>query len=188
MVETGVIHGRFQILHLKHMEYLLAAKMRCKKLFIGITHSDIISFASTSELDTHGTTKRDNPLTYFERFEMIQGALEDFGVKREEYEIIPFPITNPDILLQYSPKDAAYYMSVCGPWDEERLRILKSLDLNTEVLWTKSSEEKGITGAQIRQLIADGEDWKQYVPKTVSEYICEHEVEERIRSLNYLYD
>ena len=24
MVDVGVIHGRFQILHLKHMEYLLA--------------------------------------------------------------------------------------------------------------------------------------------------------------------
>lgn len=24
--KTGVIHGRFQCLHLKHMEYLLAAK------------------------------------------------------------------------------------------------------------------------------------------------------------------
>ena len=39
MVETGVIHGRFQIFHLKHMEYLLAAKMRCKKLFIGHKNS-----------------------------------------------------------------------------------------------------------------------------------------------------
>ena len=41
MTETGVIHGRFQILHLKHMEYILAAKMRCKKLYIGITNPGI---------------------------------------------------------------------------------------------------------------------------------------------------
>ena len=31
MIETGVINGRFQVLHLKHMEYILAAKMRCNK-------------------------------------------------------------------------------------------------------------------------------------------------------------
>ena len=98
MVETGVIHGRFQIFHLKHMEYLLAAKMRCKKLFIGITHPDISSFAATSDLDQHGTTRRDNPLTYFERLEMIEGALADFGVGREEYEIIPFPISHPELI------------------------------------------------------------------------------------------
>ena len=40
MIETGVINGRFQVLHLKHMEYILAAKMRCNKLYIGISNPD----------------------------------------------------------------------------------------------------------------------------------------------------
>lgn len=188
MVETGVIHGRFQIFHLKHMEYLLAAKMRCKKLYIGITHSDIVAFAATSDLDQHGTTKRDNPLTFFERFEMIQGALADFGVTREEYEIVPFPISQPDLIPQYIPKDAVHFMSICSDWDEERLQILERLGLNIEILWRKSPEEKGITGTEVRKLIAEEKDWKQYVPKTVSEYITGHEIENRIRSLNYLYE
>lgn len=187
MVETGVIHGRFQILHLKHMEYLLAAKMRCRKLYIGITHSDIVSFAATSELDLHGVTKRDNPLTYFERFEIVKGAMEDFGVKREEFEIIPFPVSQPELLLQYAPKEAVYYMSICSDWDEERYEMLKKLGVETEVLWRKEPEEKGITGTEVRKLIAEEKEWQQYVPKTVSEYITKHEIEKRIRSLNYLY-
>lgn len=187
MVETGVMHGRFQIFHLKHMEYLLAAKMRCKKLFIGITHSDIEVFAATSGLDIHGTTKRDNPLTYFERFEMIQEALLDFGVGRDEYEIIPFPISRPDLLLQYVPKAAAYYMSICCEWDEERCRILEELGLQTEVLWRKSEEERGITGTEVRRLIIEEKDWKQYVPKTVCEYIERNEIDKRIRSLSKLF-
>ncbi|HCR83453.1 MAG TPA: nicotinate-nucleotide adenylyltransferase, partial [Lachnospiraceae bacterium] len=70
--------------------------------------------------DLHGTTKRDNPLTYFERLEMIQGALTDFGVKREEYEMIPFPVSQPDLITQYAPRDAVYFMSICSEWDEER--------------------------------------------------------------------
>ena len=40
MIDIGVVHGRFQPLHLKHMEYILAAKMRCRKLYIGITNPD----------------------------------------------------------------------------------------------------------------------------------------------------
>ena len=36
MIDIGVVHGRFQPLHLKHMEYILAAKMRCRKLIICI--------------------------------------------------------------------------------------------------------------------------------------------------------
>ena len=176
MVEAGVIHGRFQILHLKHMEYILAAKMRCRKLYIGVTHSDIVSFAATSVNDLHGTTKRDNPLTFFERFEMIQEALKDFGVGREEYEIIPFPVSQPDLILQYAPKDAVYYMS------------LQKLGVETEVLWRKGQDERGITGSEVRKLIAEEKEWQQYVPKTVSEYITKHGIEERIRGVNYLYD
>ena len=57
MVDKGVVYGRFQILHLKHMEYLLAAKMRCRRLYVGITHPDITAYAATSALDVHGTTR-----------------------------------------------------------------------------------------------------------------------------------
>ena len=45
---TGVVHGRFQVLHLKQMEYILAAKMRCQTLYIGITHPDIAAYPATS--------------------------------------------------------------------------------------------------------------------------------------------
>lgn len=188
MIETGVIHGRFQIVHLKHMEYLLAAKMRCKKLFIGITHPDITAFGATSELDIHGITKRDNPLTYFERFQMIQEALLDFGVTREEYEIIPFPISQPELIKQYAPSDATYFMSVCSDWDAERCRILDNMGLKVEVLWERAADERGITGTEIRELIAEEKEWKPYVPKRVGEYMEVHGIENRIRELNYQFE
>nr|WP_294493397.1 nicotinate-nucleotide adenylyltransferase [uncultured Mediterraneibacter sp.] len=187
MTETGVIHGRFQVLHLKHMEYLLAAKMRCKMLYVGITHPDISAYPASSPLDEHGTTKTDNPLTYIERYEMLRDALLDFGVKREEFEIIPFPISSPDILIQYAPKDAVYYMSICGAWDEEKYQILRSLDLNVEVLWRRTDEEKGITGTRLRGMIAREEDWQQHMPRTAAEYLTEHGIDQRIRQMYYTY-
>lgn len=187
MVETGVIFGRYQIFHLKHMEGVLAAKMRCNKLYIGITHPDIVAYAATSPLDVNGVTKRENPLTYFERMEMIQSALRDFGVKRKEFEIIPFPISQPDLITQYAPKDATYYMSLCTPWDEEKYRILQSQGLKTEVLWRRNPEEMGITGKIIRELITEDKEWQQHVPRSVAEYLIEHGLDRRIRELNYLY-
>lgn len=185
MVERGVIHGRFQVLHLKHMEYLLAAKMRCKVLYIGITHPDIISYPATSPQDVHGATERDNPLSFIERYEMIKEALLEFGVKREEFEIIPFPVSRPEILMQYAPEDAVYYMSICGEWDKEKYEILKSQGLNVEILWERYGEERGITGTQLRETIAADGDWKQYVPKAAAEYIETHGIDERIRKLYY---
>ena len=38
---VGVIHGRFQMLHYGHMEYLLAGKERCERLIIGISNPDV---------------------------------------------------------------------------------------------------------------------------------------------------
>ncbi len=185
MVERGVIHGRFQMLHLKHMEYLLAAKMRCKILYIGITHPDIISYPATSPQDVHGITGRDNPLTYVERYEMIKNALLEFGVKREEFEIIPFPVSRPEILMQYAPEDAVHYMGICGKWDEEKYEILKEHGLDVEILWERSEEERGITGTQLRDMIAEDGDWKQHMPKAAAEYIESHGIDKRIRKLYY---
>jgi nicotinamide mononucleotide adenylyltransferase len=183
MTERGVVHGRFQGLHLKHMEYLLAAKMRCRLLYVGITHPDIFACPAASPLDVHGTLVRDNPLAYIERYEMIRDSLLEFGVKREEFEIIPFPVDRPDVLAQYAPADAVYYMSICGEWDREKEKILSSLGLKTEILWERDPEEKGITGTELRALIAGDGSWRQYMPKTAAEYLTEHGLDERIKNL-----
>ena len=183
MTERGVVHGRFQGLHLKHMEYLLAAKMRCRLLYVGITHPDIFACPAASPLDVHGTLVRDNPLAYIERYEMIRDSLLEFGVKREEFEIIPFPVDRPDVLAQYAPADAVYYMSICGEWDREKEKILSSLGLKTEILWERDPEEKGITGTELRALIAGDGSWRQYMPKAAAEYLTEHGQDERIKNL-----
>lgn len=183
MTERGVVHGRFQGLHLKHMEYLLAAKMRCRYLYVGITHPDIFACPAASPLDVHGTLVRDNPLAYIERYEMIRDSLLEFGVKREEFEIIPFPVDRPDVLAQYAPADAVYYMSICGEWDREKEKILSSLGLKTEILWERDTEEKGITGTELRALIAGDGSWRQYMPKAAAEYLTEHGLDERIKNL-----
>ena len=182
MVEKGVIHGRFQIFHMKHMEYVLAAKMHCSKLYIGISHPDN-TFSATSALDIHGTTCRDNPMTYFERYEMIQGALLDFGVKREEYEILPFPINRPEYISQYVPKDAVHYIGVYDEWGEERVRMLQALGMQVEVLWRRTEKERGVVSTDVRSCIEKKEDWRRLVPKSVYEYITTHGIDQRIREL-----
>lgn len=185
MVDRGMINGRFQVFHLKHMEYLLAAKMRCKLLYIGITHPDISAYAATSANDLHGTLKRDNPMTYMERYEMIKEALLEFGVKREEFEIVPFPISCVDVLPQYLPEHVTHFMSICGPWDKEKCEILRNQGLDVEILWQRYGEERGITGKEIRDLIADDQEWRQYVPKSVAEYMESRKIDKRIRRLYY---
>lgn len=179
MIETGVANARFQVLHLKHMEYLLAAKMRCRKLYIGITNPDP-SYVRESVNDEERSTESANPLTYFERYEMIKGAMKEFGVPENEFDVIPFPINRPEYILQYAPKDAVYYLGICDGWDEEKYKILIGLGLKVEVLWRRTLEEKGVTGAWIRSCIATNQEWAHLVPKSVYEYITENGLDKRI--------
>ena len=60
--------------------------------------------------DINRSAKSANPLTYFERYEMIRGAMQEFRVPESEYDVIPFPISCPEYILQYAPKEAVYYM------------------------------------------------------------------------------
>lgn len=181
MTETGVVNARFQIPHLKHIEYVLAAKMRCRKLYIGITNPDPSCVRETVN-DEIRSTPEANPLTYLERFEMIKASMEEFGVPRSDYEIVPFPIHRPEYITQYTPADAVYYLGICDGWDEEKLKILKGLGLETEVLWRRTGEECGVTGTWIRSCIATGEEWEHLVPRCVYQYIREHGIDKRIKS------
>ena len=91
MTRTGIVNGRFQVLHLKHMEYILAAKMRCDNIYRD--HESGWSAHAGYVHDENRGTKAGNPLTYFERCEMIRGAMEEFNVPAKEYDFIPFPIS-----------------------------------------------------------------------------------------------
>lgn len=185
MTRTGIVNGRFQVLHLKHIEYILAAKMRCDKLYIGITNPDGAHTRDTVHDENRGT-KAGNPLTYFERCEMIRGAMEEFNVPAKEYDFIPFPISMPEYIAQYTPKEAVYYVGMFDAWDEEKYKILRSLDLDVNILWRKTEEEKGITGSKVRELIATDQEWKQFVPKSVYHYLTENELDKRVKRLELM--
>lgn len=185
MVETGVVHGRFQVMHLKHMEYILAAKMRCNKLYIGLTNPDRLH-TRESVNDINRSEPSANPLSYYERYQMIRGAMREFNVSENEYDIIPFPISCPEYILQYAPKDAVYYMGMYDEWDEEKYKILRSLGLNIDVLWHKTLEEKGITGSWVRSCIATDQEWAHLVPKSVYRFLTENGLDKKIKRLEMM--
>ena len=178
----GVIHGRFQGLHHGHIEYLLAGKNRCERLIIGITNylcnekNDRIS-----KMDSHRLNKNANPFTYFERMEMIRLAMLENKISESEFTIVPFPIEHPNLISNFAPKDATYYITIYDNWGKEKLKMLKDLGLNVEVMWERSQTEKPISGSLVREKILLKEDWEQLVPKSVADYIKSHGLENSIK-------
>lgn len=182
--EIGVIHGRFQMLHKGHMEYLLAGKERCRHLVIGICNPDK-GLTKYSDANPHRSLLLSNPLTYFERFQMIKGSLLESDVLLEEFDIVPFPINYPELLPNYAPQDAKYYMTIYDQWSMEKKSSLEALGCRVEVMWQRTNEQKFTSGTEVRRRIISGEPWKQLVPNFVYHYVKENGIDMRIRQMAF---
>ena len=180
MTDLGVIHGRFQVLHNDHMKYLLAGKVRCKHLIIGITNPDpsLVRQDSTDEARSQAAA---NPLTYYERYVMIREAMLDVEIDHLDFSIVPLPINVPELFKYYVPTDARFFLTIYDDWGRRKLEIMRTLGLKTEVMWERSPEEKGITSSQVRDLMNNGELWEHLVPPSVAKLMNWWKIPDRIR-------
>lgn len=180
MVKLGFIHGRFQLFHNDHLNYALLAKEQCEKLIVGITSPENAALIR-EEVDPHRSEAASNPFTYFERYEMIKLALLEAGVKREDFEIVPYPIERPEILYNYVPLHATSFFTIYDKWGYEKLERLKSLGYGTVVLF--DDREKKMCSTEIREKIFTGTEWKNMVPNAVYEYITKNDLTEKVIAL-----
>lgn len=180
--ETGVIHGRFQILHNDHLKYLLAGKALCRRLVVGITNPD--PFLTKSEtVDPRRSQPLANPLTYFERHVMVETVLLDAGLNPHEFMIVPIPINPPERYRYYVPMDAVFFLTIYDAWGKRKQQYFESLGLATHVLWEVPPKKKGISGSDVRERIATGQAWAHLVPAGVPGLIEHWKLRDRLDGL-----
>jgi len=176
----GVAHGRFQPLHLGHLEYLLAAKALCRLLLVGITNPDP-SQITQEPAEPRRSAPSSNPCTYYERYVMVERALVRSGVRRAELRVVPFPHSYPERLRYYLPADPLLLLTVYDQWSEVKASRFEALGLRTRVLWRR--DQKVTSGSAIRERIARGQPWEHLVPVSTAAVIHEFGIEQRIREL-----
>lgn len=180
--ETGVIHGRFQILHNDHLAYLLAGKERCRHLVVGITNPDPFLTAQ-EEVDPKRSDPLENPLTYYERYVMVAAVLTAAGIDRNEFSIVPFPINLPDRYRYYVPMDGVFFLTIYDDWGRRKLAYFQSLGLVSYVLREVPIEQKGISASEVRDRILAGRRWEHLVPGCVPALLRKWRVPERLKRL-----
>lgn len=183
MTDTGVVHGRFQVLHNDHLAYILAGKARCRHLIVCITNPDP-QLTRHDSADAERSNPTANPLTYFERYTLARAALVEAGVKHEEFSVVPLPINLPELYRYYVPMDAVFYLTIYDAWGRRKLEIFQSLGLKTEVLWEKPHHEKGVVGHEVRARMVSGEPWEHLVPNAVATLINKWDIPRRLRELD----
>lgn len=177
--DVAVVHGRFQPLHVGHLEYLLAGKRTCRLLVVGITNPDPESTVPEPTDPARGLDSA-NPCTFYERYLMLEEALVEADVPRSEFRIVPFPHGRPHLLSHYAPAQALYLLTIYDEWGETKLERFQRLNLSTHVMWRRST--KVTSGSTVRSLIASGDSrWEQLVPPAVARVIHQQGIDRRLR-------
>lgn len=179
---TGVIHGRFQVLHNDHLKYLLAGKALCRHLVVGITNPDPF-LTKDDSADPARSDSLANPMTYYERYQMLRAALLEAGLDWHEFSLVPLPINLPERYQYYVPMDAVFFLSIYDDWGRRKLDYFKSLGLETHVLWEVRPEEKGISAKEVRRCMVAGEPWDHLVPACVPPLMRQWDMAGRLKSL-----
>jgi|PlaIllAssembly_1097288.scaffolds.fasta_scaffold426424_1 nicotinamide-nucleotide adenylyltransferase len=182
MVETGVIHGRFQILHNDHMKYLLAGKAKCRHIVVGITNPDP-SLTREDPADPLRSLPLANPLTYFERYLMVQAALLEAELTSAEFSIVPFPINLPELYRHYVPMDSTFFLTLYDEWGERKLQHFRNLGLKIDILWKKPRDQKGLTSTEIREKMLRQEPWERLVPTSTAVLMKQWGIPSRLRKM-----
>jgi nicotinamide mononucleotide adenylyltransferase len=180
MTDTGVVHGRFQLFHLDHLKYVLAAKERCRHLVVGITNPDP-TLTKFDAANPHRSSEVDNPLTFYERYVMLRETLLEARLDFREFSLVPLPINFPELYRYYVPLDATFYLTIYDEWGERKLAMFTSLGLTVDVLWRRPASEKGLTATALRRLMGQGQPWEYLVPPAMARLVKDMGLEERLR-------
>jgi len=178
--ETGVIHGRFQVLHNDHLTYLLAGMALCRHLVVGITNPDPLLTRDESA-DPKRSSPSANPLSYFERYVMARTVLEEAGIESSRFSVVPFPISMPELYRYYVPLGALFFLSIYDDWGKRKLEYFSSLGLKTHVLREVAVDQKGLSASDIRRRMTQNDPWEDFVPPSVADLMKKWDIPGRLR-------
>jgi len=179
-LDKASIHGRFQPLHLSHLEYIRAAFAQAEFLYVGITQFRVHDLIVVPGSGTHRANPNANPLTYFERAAMISDALDEEGISRGRYTVTPFPIETPSDLPDFLPLDIPILTTRVDEWNDNKVKLLRGLGYVVDVLYDVDPPPRSAT--LIRDLIVNGDpSWATQVPNAVYRYLTSLDLAPRLK-------
>lgn len=162
---TGLFIGRFQPFHNGHLSVIKKMEKECDKIIIAIGSAQYGFYPN-------------NPMTAGERIEAITAALKNKITKL--FCIIPIEDIN------CYPKYVSHVESMVPKFDI----VYTGNDTVSELFKTSNykivdtSHDIVISATKVRKMITDKENWKEFIPKEVHDFLKKNKIDERIRRLN----
>jgi cytidyltransferase-like protein len=184
--KIGVVHGRFQPIHIGHIDgYIKPARAKCDHLIVGITNPDP-THTLPDPVNASRTSPQNNPLNFYERLTLVQAALIEQGIPRNDFHIVPFPINFPQLLKFYVPGNCTHFLTIFDEWGRKKRLTLELHGLRVEVLKEADISEKSVSATEVRERILKNRNWRELVPKSTHSLLDSMEIKDRIRKLKEL--
>lgn len=165
MPQRGLFVGRFQPLHLGHVQALEVIADRVDELVIVIGSSQ----------QSHSL---ENPFTAGERVWMLDRALPERGI---EATIVPVPDVNRNAIWVHHVETFVPPFDVAFTNNALPRRLFA--EAGYEVQGFELVDRQRYEGTRIRELMLDDGPWEKLVPDPVAEIVREVEGPERMRTL-----
>lgn len=168
MVNRGLYVGRFQPFHLGHLDAIKYALKEVEELVV------VIGSAQYSH-------NANNPFTAGERLVMVRQALLEAGVDYSKLWIMPVPDVHLHMLWVsavegYTPKFNVLFSN-------EPLTKRLFMEAGYEVKTIPLFDRKVYRSTFVREKMIEDDSWKEFVPKSVADFILEIDGVSRLRDL-----
>ncbi|WP_243653505.1 adenylyltransferase/cytidyltransferase family protein [Pseudonocardia endophytica] len=152
--------GRFQPVHVQHMELFGTALREADHLIVAVTNPDHSARHEESTSD-HRHTDGANPFVYFERLRLLEAALDGAGFAGRA-SVVPFDLTRPHVWPEYVPLHARQFVRVYDAWEREKADRLAGAGYTVTVL--DGDPDSRVSASDIRAALASGTGWEAFVP------------------------
>jgi nicotinamide-nucleotide adenylyltransferase len=167
-VNRGLFVGRFQPMHIGHLEVI--------KSLLKILDELVIVIGSSQR-----SHEPDNPFTSGERIMMIRASLNEVGMNPSKYYLIPVPdVQNHSTWVSQVISSSPPFMIVYSN-DALTRRLFHEAGVKVENI--PFINRGSYSSTEVRRRILAGEDWKILLPKPVPDIIVKLGGVERLKAL-----
>lgn len=167
-MQSACVTGRFQPVHVQHVELFLRALDDAERLIVAITNPTVDSYA-TQDPALHRNRADANPFDVATRTALLEAAFDDAGIA-EVTSIVTFDIFAPDTWAAVVPLDVTQVVRVYSPWEAEKVVRFRAAGYPTRVLTGESAGK--VTASDIRaSLFSGGDDWRDWVTPRVGDLL-----------------
>lgn len=170
MNRLACVTGRFQPVHLQHVELFEIALRDAGYLVVAITNPDTAA-RHQEPTSAHRHLPDSNPFTYFERATLLCAALDERGLTART-TIVPFDLTRPDCWNEYVPLHAQHLVRAYSSWERDKARRLAEAGYPVTVL--DGDPAIRISSSAIRARLHDDDaTWADLMPASAAAVLSE---------------